>query len=677
MNASALIVGIDGCNQIPQLSGSALDALEAADWLLAIGVPPERIRLHAEPQSGQTLTAPVGVAVNPPSRDAIWASILAIKKESGDRLYVFLSGHGYYLAELGPIFLTKDWSEDFPDKNIDILSFAGFFRSLSFRDQLFVVDACQSYAMDSVYRSRVPASKPNVPAWTPDPQNALTLCCAADQGQFAVVVDGRGLLTRNLLATLKDAQASGPPSVARDALVYDWSTGSRKLDLNPLFELVISPAVIQAAAANHATQTPTIQPQGRATREGTCIIINLDQERAVPFKVEAAPEEGIDMMRFELRPPVRELSLPVIGSASHFPFAGVAPLGARLIVSCVPVAGWGVQPPMADVHVPPAGVTLNFVLTPPPTTPGQLTQFNVKLVRPDGSDAFEINTADYEAVGVARGGAAAPGEPNIVPHENGPDILMNGAPLQKAQTTAERLRDLLTARMSARQPGLEIFISPPGKTIEQARPNLRLEQPPGGPASLAGFLVREQLVKVERIGGNPLRDGKALSLERLSKRSLLRVDPGLYRVRVELPWGAGSSQVEVYDTGVAVCSLPAIAGLEPLRNAVARGEVQVPEGRQIVMLPNRDDVADNGNAVGGPLRLQPIEPAAIEGVTVLLQQENGTWRAEPYSDLPWVEWDLLIGAGRLGAVDLQKAAERLEGARLHPTEAMSTFCGSP
>jgi len=94
---------------------------------------------------------------------------------------------------------------------------------------------------------------------------------------------------------------------------------------------------------------------------------------------------------------------------------------------------------------------------------------------------------------------------------------------------------------------------------------------------------------------------------------------------------------------------------------MARGEVSVPDGRQIIMLPNGNNAADS--AAERSLRSQGIGTAAIEGVTVLLQREGMTWRAEPYSDLPWVEWDLLIGAGRFEAVDLQKAADRLNWAR--------------
>src|SRR5271166_1867990 len=105
MEASALVVGIDGYVNLPPLQGSAQDALEVARLLVDVGVPKDRIFLHVTPTAGPTVAPPSGVAINPAKRDDIWDSIVEIGKSEGERLFVFLSGHGYYLAESGPIFL--------------------------------------------------------------------------------------------------------------------------------------------------------------------------------------------------------------------------------------------------------------------------------------------------------------------------------------------------------------------------------------------------------------------------------------------------------------------------------------------------------------------------------------------------------------------------------------------
>jgi hypothetical protein len=658
MDASALVVGIDGYANIPQLIGSAQDASEVADLLLSLGMSASRLYLHAAPASGQTLAPPAGLTVKPATRDEIWSSILAIRKERGDRLYVFLSGHGYYLAETGPIFLTQDWSTDFPAKNLDITSFAGFFRSLPFRDQLFVVDACQNYATDPIYRTPIPASRPDIPNWTPQPANGLILCCGATQGQYAVVAQGRGLLTRNLLAALKAAVAGNLPIVARDAIEYDWRTGARRLDLKPLFDFVISPAVVKAASGEHASQTPTIQAQGRAMGEPAWTVLDFAAVRTAPVTIEAAPGKGVDTVRLELRPPARDLNLPLPDAAPSFPFLAVAPLGSRLIANCTPTTGWVPKPEWVDVTVPQAGIQLNFVLTPPANGgPSNLNEFNLKLVTQQGVDAFQLRPSDYAAAGVNLGEDVPEGTPRIVPHQDGPDIQLNGAPLEVARTLAEQLRESLTAQVGARRSNLEIFVSPPGKTIEQSRPNLRLDLPQGGTAALVGFLGSEPLIRLERVGGDPTRPAEILSADRLTKQSLVRVDTGIYRVHVDTPWGAGVTVVEVGNYGVATCTLPEVIGREPLRNAVVRGEVALSlGGAEPIEMPA---VPEPANAFGFASKPDDVKITSHPGVTILFRREGETARAEPYSDLPWVEWDMLIGAGRLDAVDLTMAARRV------------------
>ena len=156
MQASALVVGIDQYDRAPALSGAVKDALEAVQWLLQIGLQPARIRLHISPIPGAPVPLPTGITAQGATRDEIWKSITALRAETGDRLYVLLSGHGFYLAESGPIYLCRDWSlDDSPDKNLGIYAYADFFSSFGFLDQFFVVDACQNYDVDPRDRSSI------------------------------------------------------------------------------------------------------------------------------------------------------------------------------------------------------------------------------------------------------------------------------------------------------------------------------------------------------------------------------------------------------------------------------------------------------------------------------------------------------------------------------------------
>ena len=295
MEASALVVGIDGYVNLPQLQGSAQDALGVANLLVDLGVPKDRIYLHVTPTAGQAVVPPSGVAMNPAKRDDIWESIVEIGKTEGERLFVFLSGHGYYLAESGPIFLTQEWSQTSCAKNLDITTYARYFRSLKFRDQLFVVDACQSYATDPIYKSPIAGCGPDIANSTPSPGNGLVLCCAADQGQYAVVSEGRGLLIRTLLSGVKTALGGKLRLEVRDAIYYDWRTGSQRLDLRPLFDYYIRPTVAKAASAEKSTQTPTIQPQGRSSGETIWHILDFQPPPAAQFNICAAPEEGLEL----------------------------------------------------------------------------------------------------------------------------------------------------------------------------------------------------------------------------------------------------------------------------------------------------------------------------------------------------------------------------------------------
>lgn len=665
MQASALVVGIDQYDHAPALSGAVQDALEMVQWLLQTGLQPGRIRLNISASPGATVALPNGIAANGANWADIRDSINAIRAESGDRLYVLLSGHGYYLAEAGPIFLCRDWSpDDNPDRNLGIYAHADFFSSLPFVDQFFVVDACQGYDVDPIYRSNMGPGLPPVRNTTPDARNGLTLCCAASQGQLAVVDNGRGLLTRHLLTALGAAGQGNVPLTAQDALVLDWQQGTMQLDLRPLFQYMVSPAVAQGASRLNANQTPTIQPRGRATGEPYSFVADLSGVPISAVTVDAADAAGVEAIRIELRPPVRELNLPPL------PFKGFVPAHAQVIATCLPHSGWDANPPF--VRSPSPGLNVKFDVRPSPAPPApataqppELSEFNLRVIDSQGRTQPALSDDDYAAAGVTPGSfAPAPSQPRIVRHEHGPDFSWSGVSRERGAAAVERLSERLTRRLRANRSDLEIMISPPGVTVEQSRPNLRIKLPTTRAAEIAGYLVDEPLVRIERIGSPAHSPSESVSVGQLARRSMLRVLPGVYRIVADMPWGIGVREVEVQPEGIAECEFPEVIGRLPLRSR--EWQSQFPgygrrrSGSSLHWMSPDTHYGESDE----PKHVAQIESPQWGKLRILIEKAGPYWRAEPFSSIPWVEWDLLIGAGRLDAVHLSEALDRIDRQRI-------------
>jgi hypothetical protein len=655
MQDAALVVGIDQYDYAPALSGTVSDALEMVEWLLSIGVPPDRIRLHLAPIPADPNLLH-GIIAQDATRQDIWNSILAIRSMPGQgrRLYVLLSGHGFYLAEGGPVFLCRDWSpDDNPDRNLGIYAHADFFCSLSFKDQFLVLDACQNYDIDSIYRSNIPPGLPPTKSTIPDPANGLTLCCAASQGQLAIIDQGRGLLTRNLLAALRAAGRGQVPAAAQDSLVLDWQSGDLNIDLRPLFQYVVSQAVIQGATLQNVSQTPTIQPRGRATTEPYSIIQDVSNIKLSSISVDAVDSAGVDVVRLELRPPVRELHLPPL------PFKGFAPSGSQVIAMCIAHNGWDASPPLARSAG--SGLSVKFdvkpVSAPPATASPELTQFNLRVIDSKGHIQSVLTDTDYSAAGVQPDSLAQmPSQPLIVPHEYGPDISWRGVSIERANVMAETLSDQLSERLSRVRPDLQIMISPPGRTVHQSRPNLRIRFQTRDSRAIAGYLTDEPLIKIERIGGPLDSHTVTFSVAQLMRRPLIRLFPGAYRLVADMPWGLGVSEVEVDHDGIASCPFPEVPGRRPLRNLIAaQGFARFDHGRNGVgywVAPGTDGESEK------PVRFADLSSTG-EIAYLLLEKAGPYWRAEPYSSVASLDWDLIFGAGRLDAIHLPEALHRL------------------
>jgi hypothetical protein len=684
MNASALVVGIDKYTDVPQLSGAVTNAVEVVNWLATIGVPAARTRLHVDPTPAGLDPALILAA---PTRQAIKDSLFNIANESGDRLFVFLTGHGLYIPGEGAVFLTQEWKDpNRLDANFGMPQLVDYLMSLRFRDQLLVCDACQNPSNLATQRARIPPEGVGVTGFTPNyATNGLILCQAATEGQFSYLVNGRSLLTPKLIQTLKDAATGSPPRGAEDAIVHDWTTGDRKLDLKPLFSVVRRE--VESAAKQLGPQTPVLEARGRARSEDQSIVHELNTGTVETIEINVI-NGGLDEVRLSLRPPVKEGRLPIPSVTPAFPHSVKAPLGARVQVACWTQLGWTPEPRAFDGVVPNGGLTIRFVLSqiqPPPSPaslPGDPTQFNVRIMAPDGQIRGPLDSQDYSTISELPGMSASPGF-GFLDHETGPDIGFPPGGEAIAEKLAGDWRDAIHDLVSMKEPGLEAIVIPPGVSVGEGLPNLKIILASGQAEKLAGYLARSTVIRLERIGDATGRDTKRISLQELTTRSLFHLALGMWRATVDLPWGQWLETFEVKaDTTdlsrskaeLTDLSLPQEIGRPPLRNLTLPADyahssqslVWVGQKAEFV----KDDHRSGGGFVeiykvgarqflvpipwylGGPA--QPLTPTRLRA-----RIEADALRVEPYSTLPWPEWDLLFTASRLDAVDLSRVLRRL------------------
>lgn len=166
------------------MKGCAKEAQHAVRWLLDIGVAPERIHLHVA-AAAATPADMHGVTVRNADHDGVLTSMNTLAASSGDRLFVFMMGHGLYVNGEGPIFLTEDYADPSTQRNLKLHDYLTWFQSWPYRDQFVFYDACQTPTAVIGQVSPVRACGPDLPpdAYWPHPDNGLTVCCAASDDE--------------------------------------------------------------------------------------------------------------------------------------------------------------------------------------------------------------------------------------------------------------------------------------------------------------------------------------------------------------------------------------------------------------------------------------------------------------------------------------------------------------
>lgn len=661
LNASALVIGVDVYDRadIPRLTGCAADACAAANWLVRIGVPADNIFLHLSQPVGATRPR-TPVAVLEADMDSLNRSMQALQKRGGDQLFVLMSGHGLYVPVEGPIFLPSNYASPSTRTNLKINEYIRWFQSWPYRDQFLFYDACQNptAAIGQVSAVQATGPDPDPATYRPLDGNGLIACYAVSPGQEAWAGDGSGVLTSQVIGELDPAHWASLSADAeqQDAILYDWTTGERRVDLKDLFNSIIKPAIeAQVTAAGHIGQTPYCQLNGRAEVEDQAPILTLPPEPCSQVSISVQPPEAagaVDQLRLTIPTPSRRHYLRAPPETFAAPIMRLAPAGAVLEARCRerPGSGWRSRnSPLQEVLSHPAHALVfeldRPTVPPPPDDP----YFNIRAVDPSGDPASPFGGAYGGAYGgvVADGGVAPPPGVTFSPHEYGPDIGFEpGAEAAAASYAQVWLRAL---RSNFASGDYDILLSSPGEPAVAGGSNMIFGLPDGGIAHLGGYLLDAPVVSIEPAG--LVDQAQRRSLREIEQHPAERLEPGVYRLRIDLPWGGWAGRVTIGDDAQPVrCQLPEVVGVEPLRNRQLNGQdgIEQISGRRDELFFT-DESADAACFSPGEY-----------GVDLLVADVEDKIRVEPLSEAPLPEWDQLFSVGRLARVSDARAAELLK-----------------
>ena len=648
-DAAALVVGIDRYDDpnIPLLSGGVHDAVLAVGWLLAIGLDPRRIQVHASPAPEGGIH---GLTCGAADGDALLDSFEAVSKDGGDQLFVFMSGHGLYVPQPkgGPTFLARDFGDRKSRliKNLRMEGLIQWMLSWPFRERFLFYDACQNPSASVGRVSLVEGfDPPGLKALPVAPNGRLLACYSASPGQRAWAGAGEGVLVRHVVGQLDPAALAAMPADAeqQDAVLYDWTTGARRLDLLPLFQRIVVPAITAEAAQAGVAQNPIWQPFGGAA--DAFPILDLPPEPSSDLSIQLRPPEAAQAvagLKLSIFLPSRGIDLPRAGTALGNPLVCKGPTAAELTVQCRvrPGTTWRALNPRqrAIFGGDPPILVFDFEDGVPTPPAGPSAVFNLRVGGPDGAPAHAMTGDDYAAI-AASGDVPPPTTAGLTVerHEFGPDIgfdiaaaaLVRDAAPNPAAATAAAHAWLGAMRHRLSNRGLTVTLFPPGVDPDGRVPNIRFG---GAGSDLAGFLADLPVLRLTAPGeATPVLER---SLAQIGRHPLEWAEAGTYRLTIDLPWGRWSRLVAIPDTGKPLsCDLPGTIGREPLRNAWLRS------------MGAKDPPPLDAETA------RRMAPSLARAMLLTARTGDGDERIEPFSRTALPEWDLLFSAGRLGEVD--------------------------
>jgi S-(hydroxymethyl)glutathione synthase len=296
---------------------------------------------------------------------------------------------------------------------------------------------------------------------------------------------------------------------------------------------------------------------------------------------------------------------------------------------------------------------------PPPSSSGPREAYNLRLLAPDGNVAF-IFPQIYSDMTNTLGLSEFPKGVRTERHEYGLDFFIGDAGLDATRDLARRWASRVRQHPLARQ--YELVLAPPGRSVPRSRPNLRFDWGKSSPGRLAGFLLKQKLVFVEPAQAPeqppPWQGGDQgdYSLQDLFDLDEIQVRRGLTRIRIDLPWGRWTDTVDVIGSEVATVSVPSSIGTPSLRVGLAPHSPTT----EALILSYRDrwryeyaetvwirDTQFNRLALEG---YEQLRFAQNQGRSFIVDMAGEIPRVEPFSATDTIEWDLLVGKGRLDAL---------------------------
>jgi hypothetical protein len=533
----ALVVGIDAYDNFKHLTGAANDSVEFVSWLRQLGVPAEKIMFHAAPcADAKAGVEAAGLQVGLCTDAEIWGSFRRLMEAEGERLFVFLAGHGLFEPGGVRVFLTQEAGEK-ELSNLGVEWYARLLRGLPFRRQFLILDGCQNIPYTPERRAAFGEGTHSVV--TPDAPRAdvvQVLCCAAAQGEPAFEAEGRGLFSRSLLDALRDEDPA--------CVDIDDSTGAIQLDVIRAVEAIAKPTTIaEASERYHQQQTPSVRIlHGETSR--SVPISERDPPNPVKLRVEVCPDRALPhVKRVRLFADENEWNrvLPVPpGRLRSLAYEGTLPRDLNLTAQCVvDHDDW--------LHPLPESVC---------TDQDRVVTFDLELPKGRPPRRAGVQLTDDQGrvlpLRFAKKRLASPDEFSSL------HIERDAFTFELPDTDADEMRSAGHSEAErfdlATPPSVEAIF----RSFSRLRSSTAVELPitPTRARSLAGVLAAGAMVEVG--------DASATLLE-LAEEPLIPVDGGPTAVRLELPWGSWSKRVLVEPGTTAVVTLPRSIGVPPLR----------------------------------------------------------------------------------------------------------------
>jgi Caspase domain len=688
----ALVVGIDvyADATFPRLEGAANDAVAAVKWLRRLRVPDGQILLHVAPcEAARPAVDALGLPYRDATLDSIWESAGTLEKNSGDRLFVFLSGHGFFEPTKGRLFLTAN-ARQRNMTNLGIEPWIQYLLSLPYTWQYLVMDGCQNYPYSPTRRSEIdPVLYPGVAVPPPRDGTSMTAFFAASRGEVVPEVAGRGAYLRWFFELANPAKPYLP------AVSLDFETGRKSLSVRLLHDAVARAAAVDAAALRPPVPlNPGMKPYGRAEALADVMLFDFDEEQTSSISVEVLPPiAAADLVGLRLRcvrAPFWERRLPLPPErVVPVPINNRLPKGLEFVVDLDVSDGTPWSSFRADGRfTTDSDFDLKIDLAelaqrmPAPTRGADDAVF-VTVDKQGWKALYKIPDGVYadmerRAVGtIAPGGDAVKFQQN----ESGPDLVLPGG----LGGTGSWLLGSIAQEILHQTPS-DVAVT---TALRRGQPDTTAVRFlfAADPVALTGPLKDLPAVTISPRGvpAEPAwRTRVGHSLADLARHPFLGVAQGAHDIRVDLPWGSWSSTVDVPRDSVVNVALPAAIGFPPLRVAlrdrwpyaasvvIAAGEAPAEAAlrdqrrdRERPLMPSTDGSPASGQVYDLPQGQSPRGqrlvrlawhsgprvsfPARLDGV-LGVELRDGAVRVEPLSHVPQPLWDLLVTVGRLDAL---------------------------